>query len=525
MCRFRWVQCQLDYLKLLRTDLERRAALSNLPPGLHESYKQLLDRMTRLPSELGMAQKAFIWLLFCPDRLTSTDILMALAIDPIQGYNPDARLDSEGDLLEICGPLIRCSRPGGIVEFVHFSVAQYLKSPVMPNGDPNPYFIEEIRGRQLISESCRSTYRSKEELGRFGAYICYLWDYLAWSLAERGYSSYTQRMMMMRYSPYIGTVRSDALPEASNLQSSLYSFSTETPPEWEGNYERDVFKLWHDSFDNSWGGILSQKAIDHALWLSIKQNGEIGEIREILYAKRFRLGYDTFDSASFQLAVKMGRGDVIDLIQNEFWQYPPPGSWVVPSSGMQPDFSQQPAGVSVNETTDENLVRILLNSKEWESNPDLPPPIIAAASLGRLSVLEQVLASDEDVRRLGSQMWKGTTALHLASFHPNPNAVELLLKARMDPNSQNHMQYTPLHIAVIMGHERTVRILLPITDLSILDVNGLTSLHHAARLGRKRIVEMLVAGGAAQIPSQFGTPSDLALREGHLDIAGFLNGR
>jgi hypothetical protein len=99
--RFRWVQCQLDYIQSLRRESARREALKSLPPGLPETYQQILDRTGQAsPDDFITAQNVLKWLVFGEGRLTLEDLHVAIAIDPedecmdesIHGYEPIVQL-------------------------------------------------------------------------------------------------------------------------------------------------------------------------------------------------------------------------------------------------------------------------------------------------------------------------------------------------------------------------------------------------------------------------------------------------
>lgn len=82
--------------------------------------------------------------------------------------------------------------------------------------------------------------------------------------------------------------------------------------------------------------------------------------------------------------------------------------------------------------------------------------LAAAAGLGRLGAAAQLLAaSDAETRH---------RALALAAQHGHVEIVRLLLDAGEDPNRYNpdgnHSHSTPLHQAVVSGHEAVVRVLV-----------------------------------------------------------------
>src|SRR6185503_8646034 len=81
--------------------------------------------------------------------------------------------------------------------------------------------------------------------------------------------------------------------------------------------------------------------------------------------------------------------------------------------------------------------------------------IAVAAGLGRLADAAQLLASSDTESR--------HRALALSAQHGHTEIVRLLLDAGEDPNRYNppgnHAHSTPLHQAVLAGHDAVVRLL------------------------------------------------------------------
>merc|ERR1712147_468560 len=75
--------------------------------------------------------------------------------------------------------------------------------------------------------------------------------------------------------------------------------------------------------------------------------------------------------------------------------------------------------------------------------------------------------------------------------------VKLILSKGADVNSISGQGYTPLHMAVINGHDALVPIMIQGgADLNTADEESLTPLHMAARDGQGEIALMLVKAGA-----------------------------
>jgi ankyrin repeat protein len=118
--------------------------------------------------------------------------------------------------------------------------------------------------------------------------------------------------------------------------------------------------------------------------------------------------------------------------------------------------------------------------------------IAAAAGLGRLADVRQLLPSADPESR--------HRALALAAQHGHLDIVRLLLEAGEDPNQfnpkDNHPHSTPLHQAVLAGHDAVVRLLV----------------ERGARLDIKDTVYQ-------------GTPRDWAVHAGQTEIERYLRER
>jgi uncharacterized protein len=120
-----------------------------------------------------------------------------------------------------------------------------------------------------------------------------------------------------------------------------------------------------------------------------------------------------------------------------------------------------------------------------------------AATFGDLDRLAVLLAADPDLtqRRSGD----GFTALHLAAFFGQDDAVRLLLARGADPDAPGTgwMTGTPLNAAASAGHATVVGLLLEAgADPDAVQRGGWTPLHSAAHNGDARTVELLLAHGA-----------------------------
>ena len=159
--RFRWVQCQLDYLKGLKRDCARRTALNSLPSGLTSTYLRVLERISRIEDDWIIARTALTWLVYCEGDLTVSQLATAAAIDPDIEFDNERRLDDTGQILGICSCLIKKSPAREIVSLAHLSVREFLTTQTFPDGTKNAYFVSEQDGNLLLSRACFSYLSSR----------------------------------------------------------------------------------------------------------------------------------------------------------------------------------------------------------------------------------------------------------------------------------------------------------------------------------------------------------------------------
>ncbi|KAG2492280.1 hypothetical protein HYH03_009520 [Edaphochlamys debaryana] len=105
------------------------------------------------------------------------------------------------------------------------------------------------------------------------------------------------------------------------------------------------------------------------------------------------------------------------------------------------------------------------------------------------------------------------TALHLAAIENHADIVEVLLKARCDPKPADAEGDMPIHWAATKGHTQVIELLAKKgSPVDKPNKKGWTPLHRAAYNGRKEAVMALVKLGAAVngVTSDGNTPLHLA---------------
>ncbi|MDX6647260.1 MAG: uncharacterized protein QOK40_2987 [Miltoncostaeaceae bacterium] len=144
------------------------------------------------------------------------------------------------------------------------------------------------------------------------------------------------------------------------------------------------------------------------------------------------------------------------------------------------------------------------------------------AALGDAAALRNAPPGDAHARSPD-----GFTALHLAAYFGNLEAVEALLEAGADPAAvaDNASRVQPLHSAVAGRHLAVAALLLQRgAGPDAAQTGGWTALHSAAKQGDAALVELLLDHGAAPAPASDDgmRPADLAAETRHGTIASRL---
>jgi ankyrin repeat protein len=150
--------------------------------------------------------------------------------------------------------------------------------------------------------------------------------------------------------------------------------------------------------------------------------------------------------------------------------------------------------------------------------------IFEAASLGKLELLK---ACAGDGATVNSRSNDGFTALHLACFFGQPEAVRLLLEsgALVDAVASNPMKLMPLHSAASARNLEAARLLLEHgAPINARQQGGWAPIHAAAQNDDRAMVELLLKHGAdPKLSNDEGkTPAMVAREKGHAEIVVLL---
>ena len=158
--RFRWVQCQVDHIRTLRTAKDVKLALQQLPPNLDQTYDNIL--LSVRPADHDYLRRVLQLLVFSARPLTLYEAAEAIIVEPgVSEIDEDARLQRPEDLLEIGKSLfvqevITDCNPR-LLELSHYSVKEYLLSKRARQGPAAAFAIDEAQA-ELANTTCCLTY-------------------------------------------------------------------------------------------------------------------------------------------------------------------------------------------------------------------------------------------------------------------------------------------------------------------------------------------------------------------------------
>lgn len=152
--------------------------------------------------------------------------------------------------------------------------------------------------------------------------------------------------------------------------------------------------------------------------------------------------------------------------------------------------------------------------------------IFEAARTNNIAALKNCLGT-ADVNKKDSQ---GSTALLLAAYYNNIEAVKLLLGAGADPEARDSMGNSALMGICFKGYAEVGKILLAFgASVQAENGNAATALTFAATFGRNELIPLLLANGADPLrKDKFGkSPIDNALSQqnvaGYEEMVAFVN--
>lgn len=133
-----------------------------LPPDLPESYRRLLERVSRCKSAFiqAMMQNCLLFIAYAEPKLGILALRQAVSTpDAVGSFLDENNTISEREIFRWCSSLIRKSEGGRYLEFAHFSVQEFLENQMTllaSESHPNlaAYFINRRLGERTLATQC-----------------------------------------------------------------------------------------------------------------------------------------------------------------------------------------------------------------------------------------------------------------------------------------------------------------------------------------------------------------------------------
>ncbi|XP_075690040.1 ankyrin repeat and SOCS box protein 14 isoform X2 [Rhinoderma darwinii] len=129
--------------------------------------------------------------------------------------------------------------------------------------------------------------------------------------------------------------------------------------------------------------------------------------------------------------------------------------------------------------------------QDYASNFGLTPLALAAQN-GHTDVMELLIQKGACV---SAQASDSASILFEAAAAGNPDAVSLLLEYGADANIPKHSGHLPIHRAAYRGHLLALRMLIPVTDITVIKRSGISPVHSAAAGGQPECLDLLLRSG------------------------------
>jgi len=461
------VQCQLDYIQSLRQDAARREALNRLPPGLPATYNCMLERIGRSKEDLRIARAALTWLIYAYRPLKLSELAIAAVLDPDTEFDDEQRLDADEIIIEICGSLIKMQVETQIVTFGHFSVREYLSSPLLPDGSENSHYISETDGNTLLmrasfsymsSALCQGPCSSMDEMNElhtdtFLTYALYNWPRHSQSLIDNaGFTSWILaffesscfRVWSQMWVQTEETGRWDLWNRETRHQDLGNKMEISATPLYFAalfGFHLTAQLLLERGFDpNQSGGLY-----DYPLFAAI-MNENVAVISVLLdggASTRIKRISDEgcFGETPLHLASRLWNKEIVEILLQRNADLN-----ATTANGLKPICEALSEDRSEAEAI-RDLVMLLLPEVDVILTDTHDSPLHIAAKYGQVESARLILETHGPAY-INKFNRVNNTALHDAVLYGDRTMVDLLLEAGADKTIRGRYGWTPLHLAV-----------------------------------------------------------------------------
>jgi len=460
--RFRWVNCQLAYLRHCLPGRIRRA-LHELPKSLDETYERTLEDIGDQNWEY--AHRLFQCVAAASRPLGVKELAEFLAFDfeaeSTPEYMEDWRPEDPGHaVLSTCSSLLTVVDvdDSRVIQFAHFSVKEYLVSTRIGEAKKavSRFQVSMTSAHTIVAQACLGTLLHLDE-----------------SITKTGVEKYPLAEYAAEH--WIGHSQFEQV--SGNMQDGMKRLF---------DPNNRYLSIW--------------------IWIYNPYNRRLHPRPE----------YTSQDSATpLHYAAVCGIHDVIDFLVVERLQDVNARGFI----SHETPLSLACSGAHLN------VARVLLEhnvDKEIRCSGDYSP-LDHASESGAVDVVRLLLDHGADVNFQGNE--RKYTTLHLASISGKADVVQVLLERGADVNARDHNNGTPLHKASEGGHMESSRVLLEHrADADARNSRNETPLHITSRKGYLGVAQLLLQYNANvhALDNECQTAFQNASEGGHQEVMQLL---
>ena len=530
--RFRWVFCQLDFLRRCLPPRIRRA-LNELPETLDQTYERTLECIDNAKWEY--ANRLFQCITVASRPLRVEEVAEFLAFDfgdgAVPGYDPRWRPEDPGNaVLSTCSSLLAVVGAQGskVIQFSHYSVKEFLTSDRIAQGRKSisRYHVLMRPAHTTMLQVClvvllnlsHDTNKKTVKDIPLSLYAAQHWVDHARFGNDSPHTKDLARQIFDPFKPHFSTwIRiHDVLPEISPI-------APQGAPQLVLRYASvcglpDVVEFLITKCSQN-VNLLSNRSLPTPLYLAAKKGNDevinlllryganvnavgnqgwtalhVASANGYLQATRVLLNPDYNADTNVQddhgktplhCALENGHlGIALSLIEH---------------SGDQ-DIRDDRDITPLDTASEKGYLKVVLALLEHGANASArgegnKTPLHRALENKRLEVIQALLKHDVDPNTRYDE--NNTTVLYLASAEGYLEAVRTLLEHGADPNICDDDMRTPLHIASKEGYlDVVVTLLEHKADVNALDDELTTPLYGASRNQRLAVVRALLGRDA-----------------------------
>ena len=531
-CRFRWVDCQLGYLRRCLPGRIRRA-LEELPETLDETYDRALKDIDEANWELAHRLLQVVAVASRPLRVEELAQFFGFdfATGPIPRFcaawlledSVDAVLSATSSLLAIVDV-----HGSPVVQFAHFSVKEFLTSPRLAKANDNilhRFHISISYAHTLAAQAClgillhleKNITRGDLEIFPLIEYAAEYWvDHVRLEDVSRTVEDGMKRLFdpnKYHFSVWVWTHDLEDRYWCRERRGERPSDPRGTPLHYAALCGIDVVVK---SLVIEHPQDLDTRCFDHkstALHLASRK-GHIGVIRVLLDNGADADAQDNYQSTPLHMASAGGHVEAVRLLLER------------EANATLTDDRDAEAIDLAYQGGHSKVARVFLefgHGMGWVG-PHINkwPPLNRALFEGNVELTCDLLECGADLTVQAGDDW---SPLQAASLGGHAEAIRVLLKHGVDVTARNNYGWPPLHLASLAGHVEVVRVLLEHgADAAARGAKGWTSLHLASFGGHVGVVRILLQHGmASTTPSDNGwTSLHMASMGGYMEIARLL---